>query len=94
MRVGGQTRARVATLIHSHPRLIRPLLFVLIHLQLIDFPPPARLLIDFKIANDLATFTSYHDLLLFLRFTIKFSSFKHDGEYNIHRRPDYYGSKT
>ena len=25
MRVGGQTRPRVATLIHSHPRLIRPL---------------------------------------------------------------------
>ena len=25
MKVGGQTRARVATLIHSHPRLIRPL---------------------------------------------------------------------
>ena len=24
MRVGGQTRARVATLVHSHPRLIRP----------------------------------------------------------------------
>ena len=26
MRVGGQTRARVVTLIHSHPRLIRPLI--------------------------------------------------------------------
>ena len=29
MRVGGQMRARVATLIHSHPRLIRPLYLAL-----------------------------------------------------------------
>ena len=49
-----------------HSKNIYTPLFMFIHLPLIYFAPPPRLLIDFKIANDLPIFASYYVLLLFL----------------------------